>query len=279
MIEIQKNRRKPELVALPYSDALRQEGESQRSRRKSFERVGLGPPFLATHPATKDDSSETTYMSNVYIDESGTLAEHKVMTVGLVLLDGRRSADRITERILKDLYPDIGNMPRVMAQKKLHFVDMSTTIQSRIASHLAGEQIQGIVNSHWHTGAEENHEIVFGRYTKMVQLLIYRALEQTLGPPSVTIAQQGGFETYEKAFLADLFKVVESFHKREKIYRSVDFTLKSAQTNRGLQLADFYAGSVRKMLLDSLEGLTSDSSSPYSQIQHQIRLDDYIDFN
>lgn len=218
-------------------------------------------------------------MRNLYIDESGTLTEHKVMTVSAVLLDGRRSADRITERILRVLYPDIANIPRAMAQKKLHFVDMSYATQSLIASHLAGEKIQGIINSHWHTGTAENHEIVFGRYTKMVQLLIYRALEQTIGPLSVTIAQQGGFETYERAFLADLFKVVESFHKREKSYRAVEFCLKSAQTNRGLQLADFYAGSVRKMLLDSLDGLTANLSCPYNQIQHQIRLEDYIDIN
>ncbi|MFA6555280.1 MAG: hypothetical protein WCT03_02570 [Candidatus Obscuribacterales bacterium] len=216
-------------------------------------------------------------MSNLSIDESGTLTEHKVMTVSVVLLDGRRSADHITERILKGLYPHIANIPRALAQKKLHFVDMSTATQNIIASHLAGEKIQGVINSHWHTGSEESHEIVFGRYTKMVQLLIYRALELTQGPLSVTIAQQGGFETYEKAFLDDLNKVVETFEKREKTFRAVDFSLKSAQTNRGLQLADFYAGSVRKMLLDTLDGLTPNSSSPYNQIQHQIRLEDYID--
>jgi hypothetical protein len=45
----------------------------------------------------------------------------------------------------------------------------------------------------------------------------------------------------------------------------------------GLQIADFYAGAVRKMFLDSVNGLESNLSSPYDRLQHQISLEDYID--
>lgn len=213
-----------------------------------------------------------------YIDESGTLAEHQVMTVSLVLFDGRRTADRAHLKILKDLHPHLAHDLRALGHKKLHFTDMPDHVQNQVASHLAQESIAAVINSHWHNLEEEPHSAVFGRYTRMVQLLLYRALELTNGEMKVIIAQQGGWETYEDSFLAEVRKAAELFSVRNKhVFRAVDYQLKPAHTVCGLQLADFYAGAVRKMLLESLTGRASHLSSPYDRVQHQIRLEDFID--
>jgi hypothetical protein len=212
-----------------------------------------------------------------YIDESGTLIEHQVMTVSLVLFGGRRVAERAHHKILKELYPHLADKPKVLGSKKLHFADMPDATQTQVARHLAHESITAVINSHWHSNEEEPHGTIFGRYTKMVQLLLYRALEITAGEMRVVIAQQGGWETYEDAFLAEIRKSAELFSKRRQIFRAVEFQLKPARTVCGLQLADFYAGTVRKMLLDSLDALEPDLSRPYDQVRHQISLEDFID--
>lgn len=212
-----------------------------------------------------------------YIDESGTLSEHQVMTVSLVLLEGRRTADRAHHKILKELYPHLAHDQKALAAKKLHFTDMPTHIQNQVANQLAGERISAVINSHWHNMSEEAHSMSFGRYTKMVQLLLYRALEMTNGEMNVVIAQQGGWETYEKPFLSEVHKATELFSKRNQTFRSVAYKLKPAHTVCGLQLADFYAGTVRKMFLNSLTGLETHLSTPYDRVKHQISLEDFID--
>jgi hypothetical protein len=212
-----------------------------------------------------------------YIDESGTLSEHQVMTVSLVLFEGRRTADRAHHKILKELYPALANNSKALAAKKLHFTDMPSHIQNKVATHLASEQISAVINSHWHNTNEEGHGTSFARYTKMVQLLLYKALEMTTGEMNVIIAQQGGWETYEKSFLSEVNKATELFSRRNKQFRSVSYELKPAHSVCGLQLADFYAGTVRKMFLDSLAGLEIHLSSPYDLVQHQISLEDFID--
>lgn len=64
-----------------------------------------------------------------YVDESGTLIEHQVMTVSLVLLHGRKAADRINVNILKELYPQLAHDLKALGKKKLHFADMSEPVQ------------------------------------------------------------------------------------------------------------------------------------------------------
>jgi hypothetical protein len=200
------------------------------------------------------------------------------MTVSLVLLDGRRTADRINERVLKELHPHLAKDSKALFKKNLHFADMSAADKNLTAGILAQEKISAVINSHWHSCAPDPYERLFNRYCKMVQLLLYRALDLTDGDLSVIIAQQGGWETYEQGFFADMRKSVKLFSQRNSEYRNVEFKLKSAQQVRGLQLADFYAGSARKMLLDSLIGLEPSSSSPYHQLEHQIRWEEFIDF-
>lgn len=211
-----------------------------------------------------------------FVDESGTLAEQKVMTVSLVLVDGSRTADRINERILKDLHPHLAKDLKVLMKKNLHFVDMSESEQSRAAKILAKEKIAAVINSHWHSGEDEPYEVIFGRYTRMVQNILYKGLEFTSGDLNLVIAQQGGWETYEHNFLEEVGKAVLLFRQRQKAYRKVDMQLKPAHQIRGLQLADFYAGSGRKMLLERLDG-SEGASSPYDQVEHQVRWQDYLD--
>ena len=211
-----------------------------------------------------------------YIDESGTLVEQQIMTVSLVLLSGRRTPDRIAERILKLLYPHLASNPKALGKKKLHFCDMSSTVQNQVAAQLAQEKITGVINSHWHTGLEETHQILFSRYTRMTQLLLYRALEMTSGDLIVVIAEQGSPETYKTALFEDLQKTVDLFRRRTGTFRKVTFELNSAQSLRGLQIADFYAGAVRKMWLESNTGVETHLCAPYRLVQHQIKLEDYF---
>lgn len=159
----------------------------------------------------------------------------------------------------------------------MHFADMSGTVQNQVASQLAHENITGVINSHWHTGEEETHEILFSRYTRMVQLLLYRALELTTGDLTVVIAEQGSPETYKTSLFDDLDKTVELFRRRTGHFRKVTFELKSAQSQRGLQIADFYAGTVRKMWLESMTGVETHLCAPYRHMQHQIKLEDYFE--
>jgi hypothetical protein len=212
-----------------------------------------------------------------YIDESGTLVEHEIMTVSLVLLGGRRTPDRISERILKVLYPHLAEDAKALGKKKMHFADMSGKVQNQVASQLAQEKISGVINSHWHTDEEETHPTLFPRYTRMVQLLLYRALEMTTGDLTVIIAEQGSPETYKTALFADLEKTVELFRRRTGVFRKVTFELRSAQSLRGLQIADFYAGAVRKMWLESMTGVETHLCVPYRHVQHQIKLEDYFE--
>lgn len=90
------------------------------------------------------------------------------------------------------------------------------------------------------------------------------------------------YTVIQSIFLAvlvtDVHKAAELFSKRNKnAFRAVDYQLRPAHTVCGLQIADFYAGAVRKMFLDSVNGLESNLSSPYDRLQHQISLEDYID--
>lgn len=199
------------------------------------------------------------------------------MTVSLVLFDGRRAAERVHYKVLKELYSHLANNPKALGSKKLHFADMPDDVQTQVARQLAGERIVAVINSHWHSSEGEPHEIVFGRHTKMVQLLMYRALELTDGGIEVIIAQRGGWEIYKDSFLAEVRKGAEAFSKRKHVFRTVGYELKPAHTVCGLQLADFYAGAVRKMFLDSLDGLDFELSSPYDQVKHQISLEEFID--
>jgi hypothetical protein len=215
--------------------------------------------------------------THAFIDESGTLVEHKIMTVSLVLLEGRRSAERICQRILKELYPHLAHDPKALNRKQMHFADMPDSTQNQVARHLAAAKISAVINSHWHSGEDETHQILFTRYTKMVQLLIYRALEATTGDLTVIIAEQGSPESYRTIFFSDLQKTVDLYRRRSGQFRAVDFDLKSTKTVRGLQLADFYAGTVRKMWLESSNGAETHVCTPYRHVQNQITLENYID--
>jgi hypothetical protein len=54
----------------------------------------------------------------------------------------------------------------------MHFADMQDQVRAEVGRHLSGEPIGAVINSHWHSNEEDPHGTVFGRYTKMVQLLL-----------------------------------------------------------------------------------------------------------
>lgn len=213
-----------------------------------------------------------------YIDESGTMPEHEVMTVSLVLLEGKRTGDHISQRVLKKLYPHLENNLKVLSQKKLHFADMSNETQNQVARIISKEKISGVINCHWHAVKEEVHQVRFNRYVKMLQSLLFKALEITSGDLVVVIAEQGSPDSYRNELFSELRKIVDEFHRRFGVFRHVEFELKSANNVRGLQLADFYAGTVRKMWLESSgQGVEVKACNPYCHLEHQITLTHFLD--
>ncbi len=213
-----------------------------------------------------------------YIDESGTQAEHKIMTVSMVICDGRRVAGRVHARILGGMYRHKGLNLKALSKKQLHFADMSEQHRNSVARQLSRESINAVITSYWHQSDRDAHDVIFAHYTRMTQILIYRVLELTTGKLVIIVAQQGGWENYQQSFITKIKQAAELYSKRnQNVFRKVEYYVKPANTVPGLQLADFYAGAVRKMFLDCLNGLESHLSDPYRQIQHQIALENYID--
>jgi len=162
-------------------------------------------------------------------------------------------------------------------KKTLHFTDATKQVQNQVGLCLARENIRATVISHWYSGTEESHKVRFSRYAKMLQLLLWDALDQTSGDIVLVIAEQGSSEDYQAALYADLAKTIELFRKRTGPFRKVTIQLRSAQTNQGLQIADFYAGTVRKMWLEIKMGIEADQSAPYKHVKNQIKLESFVD--
>lgn len=133
--------------------------------------------------------------------------------------------------------------------------------QKRIASsRLAQAKATVFTAHHWHEG-DKTHRERFEIYTELVKMCTRKAFvnhrELVIG-----IAKQGGWQKYESDFYKVLRRLPDEFN-REGVYRKANFELLSA-VRPGVQLADFYVGTVRDFIIDESERLC------YELLQEQI---------
>jgi len=201
---------------------------------------------------------------HAYIDESGTMDHQGVMTVAAVVFDGAKSAEKLFIQVMRKLNPDYLKL-RTQFKKpchkppRLHFTDLSDAQKESISELLAEANATVFSASYWHDSSHKSHIQRFGIYKELVKLVTYQAL---LGHERIdfAIAKQGGWQKYEREFLADLDLISVEFN-RNGVYRKADFYLLSA-AKPGIQISDFYVGAVR----DFHRGLLT----PHKFIEHQV---------
>jgi len=206
-----------------------------------------------------------------FIDESGTLQHHEVMTVALIVLDGVRAADKIHLRLVKSLSIAPSQKHGRMAldewneKQQIHFTDMDEGHQLSIGTELGKANISVFIASHWRTKESVTHEHRFGVYKQLVKTTI-RAAFGTFDDLVVAIAKQGGWEAYGKPLIEEL-RLLPGEFMSAGMYRKGTFFLSSG-AKPGPQIADFYASASRHFLLARTDASLAKS---YERIQHQIR--------
>lgn len=105
---------------------------------------------------------------------------------------------------------------------------------------------------------DKSHDERFAIYTILTKICINKSFTD-YKDLVVGIAKQGGWQKYERDFMAEMRQLPHN----QPEYRKADFELLSA-AKPGIQLADFYVGAVRACVL---EGATS---SPYDLVEQQI---------
>lgn len=192
-------------------------------------------------------------MKYAYIDESGTREYQQVMTVSLVVLEGRRTAEKLHEKVMCTLFEDYLEKRRLFKKKaihrlpNLHYAEMSRTDRERVGAKLAASSISAYVSYYWHDGKATEHEQRFEIYTSLVKETILLATKDH-NELSVTVAQQGGWQGYERQFEQQL-KALEYDDSNGKMYRRLAVELHPAR-HPGIQLSDFYAGVSRDFILN-----------------------------
>jgi hypothetical protein len=205
-----------------------------------------------------------------FIDESGTLDNHKVLTVALVIFEGARTAEKLHLKIVKSVFPvpkarGLAEKEKWFAAQKLHFVDMNDDRKLKLGKELGKANISAFIASYWHSDENCSHEHRFGMYKELVKATINKALED-FDELAISIAKQGGWEKYGKQLIQELRPLPEAFTSAKRQVKS-DFFLASA-AKPGLQIADFYASSCRNFLLaDGDENL----AAPYQLVNHRVR--------
>lgn len=207
-------------------------------------------------------------VNHAYIDESGTMDHQGVMSVAMIILEGAHSAQKLHDQVMTALHPKYIELVKQMKKDRkpsnylphLHFADMSDQQKRIVSSRLAQAKATVFTAHHWHEG-DKTHQERFEIYTELVKMCTRKAFESHR-ELVIGIAKQGGWQKYESDFCSVLRMVPDEF-SREGIYRKANFELLSA-VRPGVQLADFYAGTVRDFIIDESERLS------YDLLQEQI---------
>jgi hypothetical protein len=192
-------------------------------------------------------------MKYAYIDESGTREYQGVMTVALIVLEGRRTAEKLHEKVMCTLFEDYIEKRKLFKKKAihrlpyLHYTEMSRNHRERVGVKLAAASVSAYVSYYWHDGKATKHEQRFEIYTNLVKESILLATRDH-NELSVTVAQQGGWQGYERQFEQQL-KALEYDHTNGRMYRRLTIKLNSAR-HPGIQLSDFYAGVSRDFIIN-----------------------------
>jgi hypothetical protein len=211
-------------------------------------------------------------MKYAYIDESGTREYQKIMAVSLIVLEGRRTAEKLHEKIMCELYPDYLQRRQRFRRREiqslpdLHYAQMNPQQKEKVAVRLGSTKLSAFVTYHYHDGSATEHQERFRIYTGLVKEVIRLAVGEH-NELSVCVAQQGGWQGYKQALELDL-KSLERVETGGKAYRKLDITLEPAR-RAGIQLADFYAGTCRDYLLNPDD---ESNLAHYRSIEPQTKL-------
>ncbi len=203
-----------------------------------------------------------------YIDESGTRDDQLVMTVGLVVLQGQFASNKLRNRISAELTSAPRNENKAGRALQLHYCDMGAEDRTKVAKLLEVEKIHCYASYHYHEG-EKKHEERFQIYTEMLKSCIRRCLVD-YESLEIVLAAQGGANSYRADLLRDL-EDIEDEMRQKRLYRKVRYDMKT-NANSGIQIADFYAGTVRDYFIGQLTENT-DLANHYSIIEnHYVEL-------
>ncbi len=201
-----------------------------------------------------------------YIDESGINYHEIVMTVSIFILEGSRSARSVQMIALKSLFGRqlLNQIDKLSKKHRLHFSDMSNQDKLTVGGYFRQANIACYASCYWHKGGVKNHETRFAIYKALVKLCLCRALEDHKDL-IVAVAKQGGWQSYKHSFLGEL-KEIPEFVRKDDTFCKAKFELASA-ANPGVQIADFYAGTIRHFLKS---GQIIKCAPAYDLIKHQI---------
>jgi hypothetical protein len=205
-----------------------------------------------------------------YIDESGTMARDQVFAICLVLCSGRNKADRFHYKVAQALRPEHNDKPKILTATDLHFCKMSEQFIEKTASVLKHESIQAFVSYRYHDSETENFSGMIWHYTAMARQVIYQALEQNEQEIEIMLGSMGQKKKFENSLCSEIASVTDLFSKRNRgAFRKVSCSIASANI-KGIQLADFYAGSTRRMILALDGNQEPENSSPFEHLEKQI---------
>lgn len=205
-----------------------------------------------------------------YIDESGTMAKDEVLAIGLVLCSGRNKADRIHFKTAQKLYPEHASKPKIIDAFDMHFCKMSEDFIETSATTLRHEPIRAFVSYRYHDEETTNFAGFMKQYTLMAKQVIYQALITTDEDLEIVLGEMGQKPKYEKALCTEIESVSKLYsHRHQGKFRKVSCTVASAKV-KGIQLADFYAGATRRMIMSLERGTERGSSAPFNHLENQI---------
>lgn len=206
-------------------------------------------------------------VKHVFIDESGTRENQELMTVAAVVFEGANSADRLHLSAMKVLNPKYLELVKELKKQRkelpsMHYIDMSDAQKREVGERLAQAQITVYSASFWYDPENKyEHNERFNVYKQLVTKVIEDAFKQHK-ELSIAIAKQGGWKEHGAAFLRELKSIPENYRRQHSDYREGEFYLLSAAKS-GIQLADFYVGSIR----DSHR----DIHTSHDKIKHQVK--------
>lgn len=204
-----------------------------------------------------------------FVDESGTMADQHVMTVAVVVLDGARTAEKIHPKLTRAVFAPpkvrgLKELERWYAAQELHFTEMNESQKLAVGSVLGAANISVVIGYCKHSIVDVAHDVRFELYRELLKCTIRKAflLDNEF---VVSIAKQGGWESYGPSLISELRTLPEQFTTGGN-YRKANFLLASP-SKQGHQIADFYASSSRNFLI--ADGNNA-MSAPFDRVSHQV---------
>ena len=184
---------------------------------------------------------------HAFIDESGTREHQGIMTVAAVVLDGAKAAAKLHESVMKELNPKYLELVKERKKQRrklpsMHFADMSEDAKSKASAHLAKANVSVFSASFWYDQSEMDHDERFSIYKQLVKIVITQAFNKHENI-EIAIAKQGGWQQYEREFLAEVKQIPQGFMEQNKFCKGNAYLVSAAKP--GIQLADFYVGCIR----------------------------------